>query len=407
MSVINKMLRDLDRRQAAGTIPVPTGESRTHMARGTLIVNDSDRAGRRRVSLPVAVLMAVMVLGGAAGAWWYLTHNQLAQRKVDQVRLAPTPTPTPASGMPVTVVAPAAAPSVQQKEVAPVTVAAPAPALVDPAPVPQKTANVAPPVTAKLPVVESGARADVSLKLDSRLKAVPTADTAVKLPTPASVSVPVPAVVAGMPQPVPERSLSEPPVKERPMTSASTVAATAAAMAVPPSPSRQSPALEALAQAQSLWNSGSHDAAIELVREALAAAERGNLAGTSAGNNSVLAALARELARMDLAEGRVSQALELLTRLEPALSGAADVWALRGNAAQRLGRHSESAAAYLMALKLRPNEARWMLGAAVSLAAQGQTAEAAELAEKARAGGVLSREVATYLRQLGVPLRER
>jgi Flp pilus assembly protein TadD len=146
---------------------------------------------------------------------------------------------------------------------------------------------------------------------------------------------------------------------------------------------------------------------MELVQEALSAAERASLASPSSGNPSVLAALARELARMELAEGQVSQALAMLTGLEPALSGFADVWALRGSAAQRLGRHQESASAYLMALKLRPNEARWMLGAAVSLAAQGQTAAAAELAEKARAGGVLSPEVATYLRQLGVPLRDR
>jgi MSHA biogenesis protein MshN len=170
---------------------------------------------------------------------------------------------------------------------------------------------------------------------------------------------------------------------------------------------RLSPPLEALAQAQSLWNSGSHAAAIDLLREALTAAERANVAGTPAGNNSVLASLAREMARMELAEGQVSQTLEMLTRLEPALSGFADVWAIRGNAAQRLGRNQESAAAYLMALKLRPNEPRWMLGAAVSLAAQGQTDVAAEWAEKARAGGVLSAEVATYLRQLGVQLRER
>ena len=400
MSVINKMLRDLDSRQAAGTIPVQTGESRTRMARGTLSVNESDHAGRRRASLPVTVLVAttVVVLGGAAGAWWYLTHNQTAQRKVEQVRLAPTPTSTTANAAPVLVVAPAAAPSIQPKEVVPVMVAAAVPVLahtpVDPAPVPQKVAIVVPPVAAKLPVVESGARADDSLKLDRRLKGVPSSDTAARPPTPAPAT--------GMLQPVPERSLSEPPMKERPMTSASTVAATTTA--VPPGSSRQSPALDALAQAQSLWNSGSHAAAIELAREALAAAER---AGTSTGNTSVLATLARELARMELAEGRISQALEMLTRLQPALAGVADVWALRGNAAQRLGRHPESAAAYLMALKLRPNEARWMLGAAVSLAAQGQTAEAAELAEKARSGGVLSPEVATYLRQLGVPLRER
>ena len=369
MSVINKMLRDLDRRQAAAANPVPAQESRTGMARGTLIVNDSDRAGRSRGWQRLGVVMAatVMVLGAGAGGWWYLTQNQLAQHKVDQVRLAPTS----ASGPPAIAVAPAAAPSVQQKVVEPVIVAAPVPATVDPAPVPPKATIVALPVAAKLPVVESGARAD------------PPA--------------------AGTPRPVPERALSEPALNEQPITVASSVAA--AATAVPPSPPRQSPALEALAQAQSLWNSGSHERAIDLVREALAAAERANLAGTSSGNNSVLAALARELARMELAEGRVSQALELLTRLEPVLSDVADVWAIRGNAAQRLGRHPESAAAYLMALKLRPNEARWMLGAAVSLAVQGQTAEAAELAEKARAGGVLSPEVAAYLRQLGVPLR--
>jgi Flp pilus assembly protein TadD len=160
--------------------------------------------------------------------------------------------------------------------------------------------------------------------------------------------------------------------------------------------------MQALAQAQSLWNSGAHEAALELLREALAVVER-----AAAGNPTLLATLARELARMEMAQGRVAPALSLLTRLEPALSGVAEVWALRGNAAQRLGRHEESAAAYLMALKLRPNEARWMLGAAVSLAAQGQTASAAELAEKARAGGALSPDVAGYLRQLGVPLQER
>jgi Flp pilus assembly protein TadD len=109
---------------------------------------------------------------------------------------------------------------------------------------------------------------------------------------------------------------------------------------------------------------------------------------------------------MDLVQGQPGPALAMLRRLEPALSGFADVWAIRGNAAQRLGRHQESATAYLRALKLRPDEPRWMLGAAVSLAAQGQIEKATELAEKARIGGVLSTEVAAYLRQLGVDLPE-
>jgi len=156
-----------------------------------------------------------------------------------------------------------------------------------------------------------------------------------------------------------------------------------------------------------LWRSGSNQAAIDLLTEALTVAERSNAAGGQAGNNSGLTLLVRELASMKLAEGQVSEVLALLIRLEPRLSGVADIWAIRGNAAQRLGRHAESVAAYQMALKLRPDEPRWMLGAAVSLAAQGQTSAAAELAVKARHAGALPPEVANYLRQLGVSLPER
>jgi Flp pilus assembly protein TadD len=115
-----------------------------------------------------------------------------------------------------------------------------------------------------------------------------------------------------------------------------------------------------------------------------------------------MASLARELGRMQLAEGRAAATLELLTRLEPSLAREADIWALRGNAAQRLGRHQDSLRAYTAALQLRPGEQRWMLGAAVSFAAMGQTANATEMVDKARALGPISKEVQAYLRQAGV-----
>ncbi|MDO8447617.1 MAG: hypothetical protein Q7T10_02280 [Rhodoferax sp.] len=386
MSVINKMLRDLDSRQAADTGPVQSREPHADMARGTRIVNDAERARQRRGSPSIAILavVAVMVLGGAAGAWWFLNQGASPQARVEQVKGVPIAATAPSAIVATT----GAVPAVAQKEVEQVIATSPGATAVEMTNGLPKSAAVAPPVTAKSAAFESRAPAAVSLKMDNTFKGVPRVDAAA---SPNAV---------GAPQPLPERALTE-------RAPASPSAVPAAATVVPPSPPRQSPALEALAQAQSLWNSGSHDAAIDLLREALTVAERANLAGSSSGNNSVLASLARELARMELAQGQVSQALAMLTRLEPALSGFADVWAVRGNAAQRLGRHQESAAAYLMALKLRPDEPRWMLGAAVSLAAQGQTAAAAELAEKARAGGVLSREVAAYLRQLGVPLRER
>ncbi len=348
MSVINKMLRDLDSRQAAGVSPAPARPSRTGVADGTLIVNA--QAGRRGAAWRVATVMtiAAIVAGGALTVWWYLQQNALVLGKTAALpALAASVSQAPA--MPVAQASVAAAPLREVKSGSAV------PALMEPGKPIAKAASAAVPVAVKVPV----------------------ADT---------------------PRLVPEQRAPE--------RAAAPVLAAATPEVMPPRPG-PSPAVEALAQAQSLWTAGSHEAAIDLLREALTVAERAVSAGTPAGSTSVLASLARELARMELAQGRVGVALEMLTRLEPALSGVAEVWALRGNAAQRLGRHQESAAAYLMALKLRPDEARWMLGAAVSLAVQGDTSAAAELAEKARAGGVLSPDVATYLRQLGVPVRER
>jgi len=254
------------------------------------------------------------------------------------------------------------------------------------APVPVPVLAVSTPAT-------SVALADMSLRMESDFKGLPSPEKAAK-PKPVAPPRPLAAQKVIKEQP-PSANAVNPGTKSSMPTAA----------ALPPSALRQTPAQEALAQAQSLWNTGSRQEAIDLLYQALSVVERSSAAGSPAANKPVLASLARELARMELAEGRVSQTLELLTRLEPALSGVADIWAIRGNAAQRLGRHAESVTAYQRALKLRPNEPRWQLGAAVSLAAQGQTAAAAELAEKARAGGALSPELAAYLRQLGVPLR--
>jgi hypothetical protein len=355
VSVINKMLRDLDSRQAAGAVPVIAPQSRTGIARDTLIVNTSDGTLQGRAWLPKGLLAATSVVAlAAAGLWWYLNQTQRPEPVKPVVAAAPVAAPAAAVVLPVL-----------------------APAI--PASAPELVPVAAPPQVAP---------ADVSVKVDSTLSRVPTPDKNKK------------PVVQTQPRTA-ERPQSRQPTAVLPAN------IPAALPQVPPSVSKQSAAMEVLAQAQSLWSSGSQEAAMDLVREALTSAEQAYISGTSAGNNSVLAALAREMARMQLAQGQVSQTLALLTRLEPALAGVADIWAIRGNAAQRLGRHAESAAAYQAALTLRPNEARWMLGAAVSLAAQGQTVAAAELAEKARAGGALSPEVAAYLRQLGVILPER
>jgi tetratricopeptide (TPR) repeat protein len=147
---------------------------------------------------------------------------------------------------------------------------------------------------------------------------------------------------------------------------------------------------DAIAHAQGLWNAGSHESAIELMQDVLASAERAATAAPTPANVQLLGQMVRELTRMQLMESRPAPVLELLTRLEPVLGNQADLWAVRANAAQRLGRHQDSVHAYMTALQSRPNEQRWLLGAAVSLAAF----------------GVVSKDVLAYLRQMGVLVKD-
>jgi len=144
---------------------------------------------------------------------------------------------------------------------------------------------------------------------------------------------------------------------------------------------------------------------MDVLRQALGKLEASSAIAAPVTAQSDLALLASELARMELAEGQVRQALALLTRLAPQLSQIAEAWAMRGNAAQRLGQHAQAVKSYQQALRLKPDEPRWMMGQAVSLAALGQIAEAGELAEITRVMGALRPEVANYLRQLGVTVR--
>ncbi len=347
MSVINKMLRDLDRRQSGVAGAVVDAAAPSGFTRDTRVVSRS-APGERRGSSKIIWLGALLLLAGAA-AWRYQTH-----------RVSP---PTAKVTGSVTAVPRAA--RMAASEAAPVAARAPTPA----------------PETENQPLRSP---TDFALKMDDSLR----------------------SPVASVPRYMPVAPLAAPATRTSAAQAAVALPAAAPAVLKEP-PVRRAGADEVLAQAQSLWQRGSHEAAIDLLAEALLLAERSHAAGAPSGSTTVLLALARELGRMELAQGRVSQALARLTRLEPILPDAAEIWALRGNAAQRLGRHAESAAAYSMALKLGPDEPRWLQGAAVSLAAQGNNAAAAELAQRASALGGLSPDVANYLRQLGVKWSER
>jgi tetratricopeptide (TPR) repeat protein len=381
MSVINKMLRDLDNRQLGGSSKGASVLTAGTVALGAhqpaLFARRSRGAGWRTGLVFFLVLAAVALAYG----WWVM--RPAATGSVSELVRVPL-----ASG--------ARQPTALAK---PEVLAASAPGQPgNPSGLPQTNSshteasgNLLPPETA----VSSNTALKETLEMASfkpLVKASAVSSRVAPVTPPATTPIASRLLPATAPSPVAVASRAQAVL----LPAAPVVPV---ALAAAPKSSRQA-AMEALAQAQAQWNEGSRLAAVELLNGAIVHLEQ-----TPSADTATLAALAREFVRMTLAQGQPGEALATLERLEPRLSGVADIWALRGNAAQRLGRHPEAASAYLKGLALSPNEPRWMLGAAVSLAAQGQTGPAAELAEKARAAGALRPDVAHYLRQLGVVVR--
>jgi hypothetical protein len=387
MSVINKMLRDLDHRQAAQT-PLASGgpdasqgvAPQTPLRQGTASIGRASGASRSQSRRWIWIgLFGLVAAVGVAGWFWMEANPGSFTGEVASAPVVATPAPSVASA-PTAVVAPVAAVATPPES----TPSAPGDSAVTVA------------AAAAEPNVAPGA---MVLRMEQSLSARRALD--------ALLSTPAPSVVASPRVPAPTPTHATVPTPNRPPTALAAKAPAAAPVESPPAVQRQQQAGgDAIAQAQNLWNTGSHDAAIDLMQQSIAVAERAAKSGGGANAGSVLVPLVREMARMQLAEGRFGAVWEMLTRLELQLGNQADLWAIRANAAQRLGRHQDSVHAYMVALQSRPDEQRWLLGAAVSLAALGQTSSAAEMAEKARAVGPISKDILAYLRQAGVVFKD-
>lgn len=387
MSVINKMLRDLDHRQAAnsplpldGTVALPLPATQSPSP-GAPVWMDSSARPQRRSRAWLLGAAAVVVAGTT---WWQISNRHVASTPVATEKAATTPAPL--TNLPGS---PAAAPEAidaPQKASAAALVAT----------------EVAPPAKTFATTAPGG----MALRMDDTLTVSRALDAIVAVPTrnPVSSAIAIAPVV-----PVASASAAARELSVLPPDRSAARSVTASAVEATPRIQRQQQAGgDALAQAQNLWNSGSREAAMELMQQSLAAAERSAKADPGPVAVALLIPLVREMARMQLSEGRYGAVWETLTRLEPFLDAqAADLWAIRANAAQRLGRHQDSVHAYMVALQSRPEEQRWLLGTAVSLAALGKTAAATEMAEKARAIAPISKEILAYLRQTGVTLRDQ
>lgn len=216
-----------------------------------------------------------------------------------------------------------------------------------------------------------------------------------------------PLVAAPPALPVPSMPVA---VASIPASAPASIPASAPISIAASAPAKPVPAVSTPATVQSLPKPASTKTATPAAKSASAATSAPALSASQQAAQNEAALALRDTVRQQLVRGDYTGIWNTLSHLEESPSSLknnnSDLWAIRANAAQRLGRHQECVHAYLVALEANPNEPRWLLGAAVSLAALGKTAQASEMAERARSLAPINKDVLNYLRQSGVSLND-
>jgi MSHA biogenesis protein MshN len=454
MSLINKMLQDLDQRHALGA-DAPPGQppAGTHPVKGV----PRQLGTRRQVGSELFwwVMSGLMLIALAWLGWvmWKLGPQSIitdsvpqaqleraAQRGVDKIALAPLPPPAAVpDAAPSTPSAPLTAPGTDS------TVSKAA----TPAPAPPPTS--APPVTASASLppprrTASSEPAPGATPHASNAGSTPTPTDALKLAT--EIATPIEARRPSARQTArPQTARKETPkpnaamalADASPRTDAAPAMATvtpapASAPAAPaPSPppriERQNATGPSAAQAQyeqavTHINQGRVAEGMDELRAALANAPR-----LEAARQTLVALLLEQkraddaqallqeglainpaqnsfamlLARLRVNAGDNAGALAVLQKYAPAAAGNAEYHAFIAAVLQRLNRHAEAVAEYQAALTLpaRPSAqaAIWWLGLGISQEALSHKTEAREAFQRARASGTLNADLTAFVDQ--------
>jgi MSHA biogenesis protein MshN len=432
MSLINKLLQDLEQRQA-GT------ESNMPISAGV----QSVRRPPRRGGWMVAVMLLLPVVA-AAGLWAFISKAPVPPATVAKAPVVVAPAPVPASVAPAPVPAPApvvaaveAKPEVAKPEVAKVEVAKVEAPKVEPAKAPEPVAAPAakapaPPVVAKA-AVEAPVAVAVEKPKAVVAQASPKVETKVEAkaePKPPVKSEPkaVPdAKIAGIYPGVVKKNLNDPAAAiaaaEAPAAVADKPVAKVAVAAEPQSqktftPRQQSDNLykQAVVHAQQ----GQGKDARELLAKSLEAAPqnvaaRQLLAGLLVEANKLPDALTvlREgvkvspdnsvmwmnLARLQLEFGDANAATATLEQgLTPAGEDA-QYNAFYAALLQRAGRHDAALKHFLVALRSDPSMPNWLVGAGISMQALGRDSDAIEAFQRAKDGGQLPAAFTSFVDQ--------
>lgn len=108
---------------------------------------------------------------------------------------------------------------------------------------------------------------------------------------------------------------------------------------------------------------------------------------------------AMTLARLQVDRGDLAGAWQTLEFSLPAAGHSADYQGFAGHVLQRLGRFREAAVHYLNAARLAPGDGRWWLGLGLALEADGRTGEAREAFLRAKQSGNLGSALGALVEQ--------
>lgn len=377
MSLINKMLRDLDARQAPNLDrsglpdalqPLPP-ENRPHSLR----------------------LLAIVLVGAAAFAALQLLPPSGPQVKTVAVAPLPPPTPMPAPAPPLAV----------PPEPPPLAVVVPLPAAQPPVPAPEPAA------AAPKPKAGAGAGAGADARPRPALKpSVENARTAKAPsapPSPAVESAAKSAPVAAAPVPAPAADNAPAAIDKRPRT-APVHEAAEAEYRKGMSALRRGATAEALDSFRlALSLERKHVSARQALLSVLVEQQQWNdaqaLVEEGLAADPTQAGWAMALARLQLERGKLAEAGETLARHAAHAEQSPDYLAFHALVLQKQKRHAEAAQRYRAALALRPTEARWWYGLGLALEAEHKVPEARAAFQQARDAGNLPSELLPAINQ--------
>ena len=408
MSLINKMLRDLDERHApsvdrAGLPPA------IHA-----LPAPSDRSWG-----PVALLVLVAVAGAAGAFYWYA--------ELSPAPAAPVPVPAPLTIPPPPVPSPPVALPAAPVEPPPVV---PAPEQKPEVPAEQKAAEILPELPKlELPPPPPPPVAAVEPAAPAAKAAVPAQKASVAKTAPVPRQEPPAEKVRPAPAP------AAPVQKGRPAAEATGTAPSS------PAAGRSAPAAEAepVSIDKRPRTPLTSEAAESAYRKAMAAVRRGALAEAVDGLRAALkidshhisarqallsllveqqqwdearhlleeglaadpaqSSWAMALARLQLEQGKLPEAVDTLARHARHADQNADYQAFLALLLQKQKRGREAAERYRAALALKPAESRWWYGLGLVLDADQKPQEAREAFLKAKETGNLSPELAAAVDQ--------